>query len=72
MRFPSIPVKAQIAAAAGGIVCSVIGGVVILKDSVGGGSQDHCQANRWPARGPPGRREAHRSGSKGGMGPKAG
>ena len=39
MRFPSIPVKAQIAAAAGGIVCSVIGGVVILKDSVGGGSQ---------------------------------
>ena len=40
MRFPSIPLKARNAMAAGGVVCSVIGGVVILKDSVGGGQYD--------------------------------
>lgn len=40
MRFPSIPFKAQAAMAVGGVVCSVVGGVVILKDSVGGGQYD--------------------------------
>ena len=53
MRFPSIPGKAQAAMAVGGVVCSVIGGVVLLKDSVGGvqydkeARQDDSKAGKW-------------------------
>merc|ERR1712066_597339 len=40
MRFPSIPGKAQAIIATAGVTCSVIGGVVLWKDIVGGGQFD--------------------------------
>ena len=40
MRFPSIPGKAQAVIATAGVTCSVIGGVVLWKDIVGGGQFD--------------------------------